>query len=283
MTDDLPSVLVGITTRNRASVLPKSISSALAQNHPNLAIAVLDDGSTDDTPGLVSGFPSVKWQRNEDSQGIIEARNRLMSVDVDYYVSLDDDAWFLKDDEISLAVAHMEAHKGVAAVAFDVLSQDCSEPVERGLPKAVGMFIGCGHVLRLSAVREVGFYTPCPGAYGSEEKDLCLRLADLGYSIDLLPGIHVWHDKEWIGRDWHPLHKSGVCNDLVMALRRCPFPEVMAVVPYKILSHLRFALKKRGMIRPALAGIILFFLNIPIVLRTRKAVKWDVFRRTVGR
>ena len=281
MTNHSPSVIVGITTRNRVLVLPKAISSALAQNYSNLKVAVLDDGSTDETPGLAGEFPDVKWQRNEVAQGIIEARNRLMAMDADYYISLDDDAWFMRDDEISVAIAYMEAHPEVAAVAFDILSPDRTEQIERTSPKPVAMFIGCGHVLRLSATREAGFYAPCPGAYGSEEKDLCLRLADLGHSIILLPGVHVWHDKEWTDRDWFPLHKSGVCNDLVMAARRCPFPDVLAVIPYKICSHLRFGLKKREMLRPALAGMLLFARNLPSVFKSRKPVKRGVFRKAV--
>jgi GT2 family glycosyltransferase len=277
MTIHFPSVIVGITTLNRAVVLPKAISSALAQDYPNLSITVLDDGSTDATPALAATFPEVSWQRNEVPQGIIEARNLLMAANADYYLSLDDDAWFLRGDEISVAIAYMEAHFDVGAVAFDILSPDRVEPEQRSTPKSVGMFIGCGHVLRLSAVRDAGFYASCPGAYGSEEKDLCLRLADLGHAIVLLPGVHVWHDKEWTGRDWYPLHRSGVCNDLMMAARRCPFPDVLAVIPFKILSHVRFGLKKREMLRPAIAGILLFFRHLSGVFKSRRPVKREVF------
>jgi len=277
MSGHSPSVLIGITTHNRADILPKAISSALAQDHPDFAVSVLDDGSTDETSGLSGKFPGVKWQRNEVPQGIIEARNRLMATEADYYVSLDDDAWFLRHDEIGLAVAHMEAHREVAAVAFDILSPDRSEPVRRGEPKDVGMFIGCGHVLRISSVREAGFYAATPGTYGSEEADLSLRLQDLDYRVVLLPGVHVWHDKAWSGRDFFPIHRSGVCNDLVMTLRRCPFPDLVVLLPLKFVNYLRFWLRRPSFFFAGLAGFADAARNVPMAIRTRRAVRRATF------
>ena len=64
-------VVVGITTRNRESILPKAISSALAQASPDLTVSVLDDGSTDGTPALRARFPHVAWQRHETSQIVV--------------------------------------------------------------------------------------------------------------------------------------------------------------------------------------------------------------------
>ena len=249
-----PLVLVGITTRNRVAILPKAIASSLAQQYPALEVAVFDDGSTDDTPALSEKYPEIRWQRHEQSHGIIESRNELMQkTEATYYVSLDDDAWFLHGDEIALAVSHLESHPNLAAVAFDILSPDRPAEVARTGAAPVSMFIGCGHVVRLSAVRAVGYYAPTPGTYGSEEKDLALRLADRGFKIELLSGIHVWHDKAWTGRDWYPLHRSGVCNELFMTLRRCPLPDVLFVLPLKLLSYFWFWLKRPEFPRPSIS------------------------------
>lgn len=278
----MPSVLIGITTHNRADILPKALVSAAEQDYPNKRTVVMDDASSDGTACLRESYPEVEWIRHDPPHGYRENRNQMMQYPgIDYYVSLDDDAWFLQTDEISLAVARMEADPKIGAIAFDVLSPDRPEVKERHAPREAFTYIGCGHLLRISAVREAGWYEASPGPYGAEEKDLCIRLIDLGYQVELLPGVHVWHDKEWTGRDWYPLHKSGVCNDLVMATRRCPFPDVLAVVPYKILSHLRFGLKNREMLRPAVAGMIMYCRNFLGVLRSRVPVKRSVFRNSV--
>lgn len=273
-----PVVLVGITTRNRAAILPKALASALSQTYPQLQVAVLDDGSTDQTPSLRENYPVVQWIRHEQSQGIIESRNELMqSTAAAYYVSLDDDAWFLQNDEIARAVSYLESHPGVSAVAFDILSPDRPGIVPRTEAAPVSLFIGCGHMVRLTDVRDVGWYAPTPGTYGAEEKDLALRLADRGLKIHLLPGVHVWHDKAWTGRDWYPLHRSGVCNELFMTLRRCPMPDVLLVLPLKILRFLWFWIKRPSYFAAGLAGVGLFLKNAGSALRSRAPVQRATF------
>jgi glycosyltransferase involved in cell wall biosynthesis len=270
-------VLVGIVTRNRAAILPKTIQSALSQSYPHVRIAVLDDGSDDGTSALQSDFPAVQWSRWESSRGYVEARNQLMrTARADYYVSLDDDAWFMNGDEIAMAIDRLEATPTVAAIAFDILSPDRPHRAFRTEPHPIAMFIGCGHVLRLSALRDSGFYTPSPGLYGSEEKDLCLRLLDRHWDIHFLPGVHVWHDKSGIARNQLAQHRSGVCNDLTFTLRRCPLPLILIVLPAKILSHLRFSVRHRSL-RPCLAGVRLFFRHVLAIWKSRNPVHSGTF------
>lgn len=275
-----PLVVVGITTRNRAAILSKAITSALAQAYPAILVSVLDDGSTDDTWTLQKLFPNVRWHRHELSRGIIDSRNHLMQTALgSYYVSLDDDAWFIRGDEIADAVARMEADPQLGAIAFDILSPDRPDLVERSPARQAGMFIGCGHMLRLSAASEAGYYAPTPGTYGSEERDLSLRLADMGYGIELLPGVHVWHDKAWTGRDWFPLHRSGVCNELVMTLRRCPFPDLLFVLPLKVASYVRYWLLNPSFLRAGVFGLGDFLRFGPAIWRSRRPVSRATFWR----
>jgi glycosyltransferase involved in cell wall biosynthesis len=270
-------VLIGIATRNRASILPRAIRSALEQDYAEKEIAVFDDASTDETPHLQSRFPNVRWFRAQTHQGLIQARNHLMrETDAAFYCSLDDDAWFIRRDEISLGLTLMREHPEVAGLAYDVLSPDFPNPRERVRPYRTHTYIGCGHILRLSAVREVGYYTVAPGLYGAEEKDLCVRLLDRKHEILLLPGVHVWHDKAMQSRDLVAQHRSGVCNDLTFALRRCPSPMVYWLLPGKLLSHLRFALR-HNLTQPCLSGISDFVRNFPSLARSRKPVSRYAF------
>src|SRR5258708_14237305 len=152
----------------------------------------------------------------------------------------------------------------------------------RSAPRPPSMFIGCGHVVRISALREAGFYTPSPGYYGSEEKDLCLRFLDRDWYVYLLPGVHVWHDKTVVARDQAAQHRSGVCNDLAFALRRCPLPIMLIVLPAKVLSHLRFAVG-RGLFRSCVAGFGLFFGHAWAVWNSRNPVRATTFEDFVRR
>ena len=276
-------VLVGIVTRNRYKVVTKAIESALRQRYSRLQVAVLDDGSEDETPQLRFNYPAVRWTRWERSRGYLEARNFLMrDGGADYYLSLDDDAWFMNGNEISIAMQHMETNPKVGAVAFDILSPDREKASPRMEPRPTRVVIGCGHILRISAVRECGFYVPGPGLYGSEESDLCIRLLDRNWEIHFLPGVHIWHDKTTVARDIAAQHRSGVCNDLAFAARRCPFPLVLGIMPIKVINHVRFAARNH-LVRPCLAGLGLFLNCALDVLNSREPVRASTFKEFIRR
>jgi len=271
-------ILIGIVTRNRAKILPKALASALSQSAGGVQIAVIDDASTDDTARLQGAFPQVDWTFRVAPQGHMSARNQFMGREgFDYFVSLDDDAWFLQGDELDIALAHFDRDPSLAAIAFDILSPDRPQPRPRGPAQPAATFIGCGHMLRLSAIRAVGDYAPTPGGYGGEEKDLCLRLIDAGRKITLLPGVHVWHDKTMVARDIARQHRSGVCNDLAMAMRRAPLALLPAIVPIKLFRHLSFSWRA-GLMKPCLSGLMLLAGSLPLVWRWRKPVRLSTLR-----
>jgi GT2 family glycosyltransferase len=277
--EDSPRVLVGISTCNRADILAKALESAMSQSYPALRIAVVDDGSTDATPSISAAFPLVEWTRWSVNRGYAKARNHLMlQSDADYYVSLDDDAWFLLGDEIALAVGLLERDPAIAAVGFDILSPDRSHSVARQSPEPAAMFIGCGHVLRLEAVRRLSGYAAFPGPYGGEEKDLCLRLLDAGYHVVKMPGVHVWHDKSPTQRDVAAQHRSGVCNDLTLTLRRTPLVLLPFALGWKMVGHLRFAAKTR-LLDQYIAGVRLALRSFPAIWRDRHPVRIRTLQR----
>ena len=266
-------VLVGISTFNRADILPKAIQSALAQSYPALKVGVVDDGSTDDTPAVAQRFPQVEWTRWNPNRGYVAARNHLMlGAEADYYVSLDDDAWFLRGDEIALAVDILDKDPAIAAVAYDILSPDRPEAAQRGPQVPTAIFIGCGHVLRLDVVRRLKGYVSFPGYYGGEEKDLCLRLLDAGYQVVRLPGVHVWHEKTQTARDLRAQHRSGVCNDLTIALRRTPLAALPLTMGWKLLRHFQFAVKAR-LLATYWEAVRTFLVFLPAIWRSRQPVR----------
>jgi GT2 family glycosyltransferase len=188
----------------------------------------------------------------------------------------------MNDDEISIAVRHMETNPRIAAAAFDILSPDREKASPRSEPLPTHLFIGCGHLLRTSAVRECGFYVPGPGLYGSEEMDLCIRLLDRNWEIHFLPGVNVWHDKTSLARDSAEQYRSLVSNDLAFAARRCPFPLVLAIMPVKAINHLRFAAANH-MLKSCFAGFGLFCRRAFEVWRSREPVRTRAFVEFIRR
>lgn len=272
---EFPTVVVGIATRNRADLLATAIRSVRSQTYPHLRLHLLDDASEDQTPELRHLFPDVRWDRVEKRIGLIKARNELMlNATEDIYASLDDDAWFLNGDEIELGVELMRGDPRIAAVAFDVLSPDRPSAVGRTGNHTVTSFPGCGHLLRLTAVRELNGYDDLPGFYGGEENDLCIRLLDAGYSVVRMDGVHVWHDKTLLGRDFHYLHRSGVCNDLASALRRFPDTIVVPTLIVKIIRHFIFAGRNK-LLKPFIMGVFDFLGAWREISRKRHPVKFS--------
>lgn len=77
-------VLVIIPTHNRAELLPEAIESVLAQDYSYITIAIVDDGSTDDTPILCARYAKENpdrflYQYNENG-GCARARNRGLAL-----------------------------------------------------------------------------------------------------------------------------------------------------------------------------------------------------------
>lgn len=298
--DSTLKVCVGIVTYNRVHHTKLALESLLQQDYPNLEISVINNASTDSTAELAKDFPSVLWEDSPKNLGIVGGRNHLMSqTDADLFCCIDDDAWFLENDEISVAVDHILKHPKTGVIAFDILDNTRPEKVQRTTPVPDGSFVGCGHVIRLDPSRKIGHYYKFPGSYGCEEKDLCLRMIHLGWDIIKMPGVHVWHDKTMDTRDVAKQHNSGVCNDLTFAFLRSPSGLMPVSVIGKIINHLRFAFwfaktppqdhsdfdrkiveseSSEVFIKPALSGIVDFFQRLPSLLKIRQPVSMEAWK-----
>ncbi len=259
-------ILIGITSKNRFSILPKAIDSALNQKYDCKEVAVFDDNSTDATETLALHYTNVKWYFSKEEKGYLFGRNMfLQTTDADYYCSLDDDSWFLDNEYLKQAIEYMNASPSVAVLAFKILSNDLRSEIKRGNDIVeTNAFIGCGHMLRVSAAKSVGYYAVNPGYYGAEEKDLCIRLMEKGYSIIRFPLVEIWHDKTSVARDFHLQHRSAVCNDLVFMWRRTPSFYLIPSFFLKLYKHLSFSIRYSGdkLTKPCLSGISDFFRSL---------------------
>lgn len=256
-------VLIGITSKNRASILPTAIHSALTQEYENKEVAVFDDNSNDGTQKLEQEYNKVTWHLSTEEKGYLYARNMfLQTTDADYYCSLDDDSWFLDTVHLKKAVEFMDASPKVGALSFKILSRDLRKEIKRGdVVVETNNFIGCGHLLRVAAVKAVGCYAVNPGYYGAEEKDLCIRLIDKDYLVVRFPSVEIWHDKTNVARDFPAQHRSSVCNDLVFMWRRTPGIYLIPSFFLKLYKHIIFSVgyKNTNLTKPGFQGIKDFF------------------------
>ena len=90
-------VSVVITCYNHAHYLPEAIQSVLSQSYQPIEIIVVDDGSTDNTREVATGFNEVRYIY-QPNKGLPAARNTGMAASTgEYLVFLDADDWLLTD------------------------------------------------------------------------------------------------------------------------------------------------------------------------------------------
>ncbi|MBE2181047.1 MAG: glycosyltransferase family 2 protein [Chthoniobacterales bacterium] len=277
-------VRIGIVTMNRPEDLRKCLASCVSQTYKPKEIVVCDN-STDVQARrmnveVAAEFPDVRIDGGEAGRSLIEARAAMMAEPgYDLFCCVDDDAWFSGCDEIARAVGEFIKTSALAGIAFDILSPDRPEPVERQPGRPAMSFVGCGHMLRREMVLAAGNYADLPGPYGSEERDLCLRFLDRGWEVRFLPGVHVWHDKSSVGRDWGRQHRSGTLNDLMFGFLRAPMPDVLYYLPGKAFNLVRWGWKGRKEERWAgLLGVVDFVRCLPRYIQKRSPVSCRTFR-----
>ena len=73
----MPAISIVIPTRNRARTVCRAINSILASDRLDIELIVVDDGSTDETPSLLSenADPRFSWQRLASEGNANRARN----------------------------------------------------------------------------------------------------------------------------------------------------------------------------------------------------------------
>lgn len=110
-----PLVSVIIPAYNCARYLPAAIESALRQTYPTTEIIVVDDGSTDETPEVLSRYPSIVAIRQKNG-GLSHARNQGIGKARGEYIALldGDDIW--PDGKLAEQMAIIQANPEVGVL-----------------------------------------------------------------------------------------------------------------------------------------------------------------------
>jgi len=111
-------ISVVIPTYNRGHVVGRAIDSALAQEYRPSEIIVVDDGSVDDTSGVVDGYGGIVRRVYQPNGGVSAARNRGVSeANGEWIAFLDsDDQWL--PGHLERIVRAMGATRREAALYF---------------------------------------------------------------------------------------------------------------------------------------------------------------------
>lgn len=190
---DAPLVSIVIPTFNRAHYIRDAIESCLAQTHPNCEIIVVDDGSSDNSAGLLRARYGERLQLiQQQNQGPGIARNRgIAAAKGEFIHFLDaDDQLHERKIEIGLQVFQRQPAVAVVYTHYQFVAADGRSPLETPPFEAFPAdcfcellrLTGC-HILlsssmyRAEALRAVGGFAHDVDFRSAEDWDLFLRLA----------------------------------------------------------------------------------------------------------
>jgi len=113
-----PRVTVFIPVYNREDFIGEAIRSILRQSYQDFELLIVDDGSQDRTPDIISGFddPRIRLERNRYNLGIPATRNRGLELARGEFFALLDSDDIALPERIRLQVEALDQHPELALI-----------------------------------------------------------------------------------------------------------------------------------------------------------------------
>ncbi|WP_293870258.1 glycosyltransferase [Flavobacterium sp.] len=272
-------ISIVISTKNRCDDLLFTLEKIKHLINNNVKCVVFDDGSTDETSAKIKAlFPQIKLLQNQTSKGYIYCRNKMLNeTDADFAISLDDDAHFLTTNPIEIITDYFLKNPlcGLIAARIFWSKDNAKNIVSNEIAQNVKSFVGCGHVWRISAWREIPNYPEWFEFYG-EESFASLQLIKKHWQIHYVPQLFVQHRVDL-------KHRTKINNDFAFRHRRSLradwynyflfFP--IKVIPKKIAYSIAMQFKNNifkgnfKVIKPLFLAIFDLIFTIPKQIKFR--------------
>ena len=185
-----------LSTFNRIQDLKYTLKSLQVFLDNGVKIIICDDASTDGTSDFVRrGYPEIHLLVNSVNKGLIYSRNLLMEyVDTPYAISLDDDSNFLSPTPLNNIENYFVANPNCGVIAFRIFwgKELPNKLKSEDEPCRVKSFVGCGHVWRMDAWRDIPNYPEWYVFYG-EEEFASYQLFKNGWEVHYVPQVLVHH------------------------------------------------------------------------------------------
>lgn len=273
-----------ISTKNRSAELSKTLNVLKALDPQPLEVLITADGCTDDTVEMVKReLPSARLIINQEGMGSVASRNRMMrEAKVDLILTLDDDSYPEQIDCLSILQGLFEKSHQLAIATFPQRTDEYPETLVQthfNEAHAVRSFPCSGACLRVSTYRSLQGFEPM-FFHMYEEPDYALQCVASGWDVLYTSAITIRHHWTGSGRSELRNHHRHARNELWSTVIRCPFPQMLVMIGWRILSQARFA-ASRGidwLIREplwwwdALKGL-------PQAVRRRYPVTWAGYKK----
>ncbi len=203
MAPDAPRISVIVCTRNGARTLDECLTSLERLDYPNFEIIAVDDGSTDDSRGIIARHAGVRLVVQEVAGLSVARNNGADHATGEILAYTDDDCVADRDWLRYLCLAFRDSSVACAGgpnipPPAQSLAQACVIAAPGGPAHVLLTDVqaehvpGCNLAVRRSAFDEVGGFLPQYRTAG-DDVDFCWRLLERGGKIAFHPGAMVWH------------------------------------------------------------------------------------------
>lgn len=271
-----------ISTKNRCEDLLLTLQNTKYLLSQNVTCVVFDDGSTDGTFDRVKQqFPEVKLHRNETSKGYIYCRNKMLNeTETDFAVSLDDDAHFLTENPIEIITNHFHDNLNCGLIAARIFwGKNTPENFKsKENSQSVKSYVGCGHIWRMKAWRDIPNYPEWFEFYG-EENFASLQLFKKKWQVHYVPELLVQHrvdlkNRTLTNNDFAFRHRRSLRADWYNYFLFFPLSKIPGKLVYSIAMQFKNKIFKGDLkvISPLLLAIFDLIISVPKLIANRNAL-----------
>jgi len=202
-----PTVSVLLPVYNGAAYLRESLESVLQQTYTDFELIVIDDGSRDDSAGIIQSIHDsrIRFYRQE-NRGLAATLNRAIELASGEYLARQDQDDVSFPQRFEKQVSHLAAHPQCALVGTWAEIIVGTQKTARSHRHAAdnhklkfdllfdNPFVHSSVMLRSSAVRAVGMYSTDAARQPPEDYELWSRLART-WEVGNIPEIlHVYRE-----------------------------------------------------------------------------------------
>lgn len=283
----LPLVSIVMINWNRKEILRHVLTALAQQTYPNYEIVLCDNNSTDGAREMVQlEFPAVNLIQLPDNVGITGYNIAFERSAGEIIVILDNDS-FLEDDGIAKIVKKFQADAMLGALGCKVYNYysgrihhwhpnvKSDNVPEEGVDAP--LFNGCAAAARSSVLKEVGFYADEFFLY-ENERDLCTRIINAGYSVKYFTDIIGYHMVSEEGRSSERLIYYSTRNLIWYYWKFIPIRTAVLRTVVIMISRTKSAITS-GKIRMHLRPVVDALLALPRILKKRTPVRAELLSK----
>ncbi len=206
-----PLVSVIIPTYNGEKYIKRAIDSVFKQTYKNSETIIVDDGSTDATPGIIGQLkgqdPRITIVRHDKNKGFVESLNRGLAESKGLYIArLDDDDFWVDDKKLEKQVSFLQKNPAHVIVGGGLIKIDSNgkEVIRYLFPEQddqirktiliSNSFAHSGVLFKKSAIEKVGGYDQRFGFFA--DRDLWLKIGRVGKFYNFPEYFVCYLDKE---------------------------------------------------------------------------------------